>query len=110
MSARKDYVNPIRYMDLRLSLDEDFIKLTKMDIYNYEGEDGVPADIRNNPIYKHNKFLKFKPKQVKSPKKVIRMLEAVTKMQSSLMTSVRQNPMQDSSYDTFKAVGEYLNC
>ena len=110
MSARKDYVNPIRYMDLRLSLDEDFIKLTKMDIYNYEGEDGVPADIRNNPIYKHNKFLKFKPKQVKSPKKVIKMLEAVTKMQSSLMTSVRQNPMQDSSYDTFKAVGEYLNC
>ena len=110
MSSRKDYVNPIRYMDLRLSLDEDFIKLTKMDIYNYEGEDGVPSDIRNNPMYKHDKFLKFKPKQVKSPKKLIGMLEGVTKIHNSLMTSARQNPMKDSAYETFKTVGEYLDC
>ena len=110
MSARKDYVNPIRYMDLRLSLDEDFTKLTKMDIYNYEGDDGIPTDIRNNPIHKHNKFLKFGPKQVKTPAKVIKMLESVTKIQSSLMTASRQNPMKDSSYETFKTMGEYLDC
>ena len=70
----------------------------------------VPSDIRNNPMYKHDKFLKFKPKQVKSPKKLIGMLEGVTKIHNSLMTSARQNPMKDSAYETFKTVGEYLDC
>ena len=110
MSSRKDFINPMRYMDLRLRLDEDFIKLTKKDIYNYEGEDGTPQDLRNHPMYKHDKYLKFKPKQIKSSRKIIGMLESINNMQNSLTLAAKQNPMKDSNYETFQAMGEWLKC
>ena len=110
MSSVKDYINPIRYMDLRLRLDEDFIKLSKKDIYLYEGDEGVPQDIRDNPMYQHNKYLKFKPKQIKSTRKTISMLKKINDMQESLTLSAKQNPLRDTQYESFKSLGEFLKC
>ena len=110
MSSMKDYINPIRYMDLRLRLDEDFIKLSKKDIYLYEGDEGVPKDIRDNPMYQHNKYLKFKPKLIKSTRKTISMLKKINDMQESLTLSAKQNPLRDTQYESFKSMGEFLKC
>jgi hypothetical protein len=110
MSSKKNFINPIRYMDLRLRLDEDFIKLTKKDIYNQEGEDGTPQDMRNHPMFIHDKYLKFKPKQVKSSKKIIGMMQSLNNMQNNLTLAAKQNPMRDSNYITFKTLGELLKC
>tara|TARA_X000001388_G_scaffold27426_4_gene19374 strand:- start:3188 stop:11848 length:8661 start_codon:yes stop_codon:yes gene_type:complete len=108
--ASKDYVNPMKYMELRLSLDETFEKLTKQDIYSQEGDDGMPMNIKNNPMFKHNKFLKFKPKQVKSSKKLIGMLKSVNDLQNSLIRSSEQNPMKDTDYERFNTLGQILAC
>tara|TARA_R100001082_G_scaffold50286_2_gene27240 strand:- start:3636 stop:12281 length:8646 start_codon:yes stop_codon:yes gene_type:complete len=109
-SARKDYVNPVKYMNLRLSLDQDFLEIIKKDIYNVAGDSGLPESLVNNPMFSHIKFLEFKPKQVKSSAKIGSMLKTVSKMHQDLMTSARQNPMRDSGYETYKMMGEYLEC
>ena len=109
-SARKDYVNPVKYMNLRLSLDQDFLEIIKKDIYNVAGDSGLPESLVNNPMLSHIKFLEFKPKQVKSSAKIGGMLRTVSKMHQDLMTSARQNPMRDSGYETYKMMGKYLQC
>ena len=74
-SARQDYLNPIKYAHLRMSLDKDFLDMMRKDIYNIAGDDGTPENIKNNPMYNHMKYLKYEPKQVKSRSKVIKMLK-----------------------------------
>ena len=109
-ASRKNFINPIRYMDLRLRLDEDFIKLTKQDLYNQEGDDGTPQDMRNHPMFIHNEYLKFKPKQVKSSKKIIRMMKSINDMQNNLTLAAKQNPMKGSDFERFKSIGEMVKC
>ena len=109
-ASRKNFINPIRYMDLRLRLDEDFIKLTKQDLYNQEGDDGTPQDMRNHPMFIHNEYLKFKPKQVKSSKKIISMMKSINDMQNNLTLAAKQNPMKGSDFERFKSIGEMVKC
>ena len=109
-SSRKDYLNPIKYMHLRMSLDQDFMDMITKDIYNIAGDDSTPENIKNNPMYAHMKYLKYEPKQVKSRSKVINMLKSVTEANNVLNTAARQNPMKDSGFEVFNTMGEYLKC
>ena len=109
-SSRKDYLNPSKYMHLRMSLDQDFMDMITKDIYNIAGDDGMPENIKNNPMYAHMKYLKYEPKQVKSRSKVINMLKSVTEANNVLNTAARQNPMKDSGFEVFNTMGEYLKC
>lgn len=109
-SSRKDYLNPSKYMHLRMSLDQDFMDMITKDIYNIAGDDGTPENIKNNPMYAHMKYLKYEPKQVKSRSKVVNMLKSVTEANNVLNTAARQNPMKDSGFEVFNTMGEYLKC
>ena len=97
-------------MHLRMSLDQDFMDMITKDIYNIAGDDGMPENIKNNPMYAHMKYLKYEPKQVKSRSKVINMLKSVTEANNVLNTAARQNPMKDSGFEVFNTMGEYLKC
>ena len=107
---RKDYINPLKYMDMRLSLDRDFMELAKKDIFNQEGEDGLPENLKNNPMYRQYKAFKFQPKLVKSSNKLIGMLASVNEVEASLSTGVRQNPMKDSGIETIRTLKEIQQC
>jgi len=109
-SSRKDYLNPSKYMHLRMSLDQDFMDMLTKDIYNIAGDDSTPENIKNNPMYAHMKYLKYEPKQVKSRSKVVNMLKSVTEANNVLNTAARQNPMKDSGFEVFNTMGEYLKC
>ena len=109
-SARQDYLNPIKYAHLRMSLDKDFLDMMRKDIYNIAGDNMLPDNIKNNPMYAHMEFLKYEPKQSKSPSKAINMLKVVSEANSALHTAARQNPLKDSGYEVFNKMGEYLKC
>ena len=97
-------------MDMRLSLDRDFMELAKKDIFNQEGEDGLPENLKNNPMYRQYKAFKFQPKLVKSSNKLIGMLASVNEVEASLSTGVRQNPMKDSGIETIRTLKEIQQC
>jgi len=109
-SARQDYLNPIKYAHLRMSLDKDFLDMMRKDIYNIAGDNMLPDNIKNNPMYAHMEFLKYEPKQAKSPSKAINMLKVVSEANNALHTAARQNPLKDSGYEIFNKMGEYLKC
>ena len=109
-SARQDYLNPIKYAHLRMSLDKDFLDMMRKDIYNIAGDNMLPDNIKNNPMYAHMEFLKYEPKQAKSPSKAINMLKVVSEANNALHTAARQNPLKDSGYEVFNKMGEYLKC
>jgi|TARA_R100000479_G_scaffold159769_1_gene97034 hypothetical protein len=109
-SARQDYLNPIKYAHLRMSLDKDFLDMMRKDIYNIAGDNMLPDNIKNNPMYAHMEFLKYEPKQAKSPNKAINMLKVVSEANNALHTAARQNPLKDSGYEVFNKMGEYLKC
>ena len=70
----------------------------------------LPDNIKNNPMYAHMEFLKYEPKQAKSPSKAINMLKVVSEANNALHTAARQNPLRDSGYEVFNKMGEYLKC
>ena len=109
-SSRKDYLNPMKYLKLRLDNDETFLEMIKKDIFTMADENGLPRHVKDNPMYTHLKYLKFKPKQVKSSKALIRMLKTVNQVNEDLMTGARQNPMRDSGYEAFRMMEEYAKC
>ena len=107
---KRDYINPLKYMDMRLSLDTDFMELANKDIFNQEGENGLPENLKNNPMFQHFKAIKFQPKLVKSPAKLVGMLSAVNEVESSLNTAVRQMPMKDSGVEKIRILKEIQEC
>ena len=107
---KRDYINPLKYMDMRLSLDTDFMNLARKDIYNQEGENGLPENLKNNPMFAHFDAIKFEPKLVKSPAKLVRMLSAVNEVEASLNTAVRQMPMKDSGIEKIRTLKEIQQC
>jgi hypothetical protein len=109
-SARNDYVNPIRYMKKRLDLDEGFRKLSKDNVYNVVGPDGSPSNLLDSERYLGNKFFKFKPKLVKTDKKLISMLKNMREMKDELNRTVRENPSRDKGYETIRALKEIRDC
>ena len=109
-SARNDYINPIRYMKKRLDLDEGFRKLSKDNIYNVVGADGKPSNLLDNERYLGNKFFKFKPKLVKTDKKLISMLRNMREMKDELNRTVRENPVRDSGFETIRTLKEMRDC
>ena len=108
-SARHDYVNPSRYMQKRLSLDEGFRKLSKKSL-DVVGADGKPTNMLDTENYLGNKFFKFKPKLVKSDQKLISMLKNMREMKNELNRSVRDNPVRDTGYETFRFLKEQKDC
>ena len=107
---KRDYINPLKYMDMRLSLDTDFMNLARKNIYNQEGENGLPENLKNNPMFAHFDAIKFEPKLVKSPAKLIGMLSAVNEVEASLNTAVRQMPMKDSGIEKIRILKEIQQC
>ena len=107
---KRDYINPLKYMDMRLSLDTDFINLTKKDVFNTEGDDGKPENIKNNPMFAHFEAIKFEPKLTKSSTKLLGMLSAVNEVEASLNTAVRQMPMKDSGVEKIRTIKEVAQC
>ena len=110
ISSRKDYLNPMKYLKQRLDNDEQFLELIKKDIFTRADENGLPRHTKDNPMYTHLKYLKFKPKQVKSSKTLLSMLKSVNQVHEDLMTGARQNPMRDSGYEAFRMMKEYAKC
>ena len=109
-SSRKDYLNPMKYLKQRLDNDEQFLEMIKKDIFTMADENGLPRHVKDNPMYTHLKYLKFKPKQVKSSKTLLSMLKTVNQVHEDLMTGARQNPMRDSGYEGFRMMKEYAKC
>lgn len=109
-SARTDYVNPLRYMEKRLSLDELFRKLSKDNVYDVIGQDGKPSNMLENDKYLNNKFFKFKPKLVKTNQKLISMMKGMREMKNELNRSVRENPAGDSGHETIRTIKEIADC
>jgi hypothetical protein len=107
---KRDYINPLKYMDMRLSLDTDFMNLARKNIYNQEGENGLPENLKNNPMFAHFDAIKFEPKLVKSPAKLVGMLSAVNEVEASLNTAVRQMPMKDSGIEKIRTLKEIQQC
>ena len=70
-----------------MSLDKDFLDMMRKDIYNIAGDNMLPDNIKNNPMYAHMEFLKYEPKQAKSPSKAINMLKVVSEANNALHTS-----------------------
>ena len=66
--------------------------------------------MRNHPMFIHNEYLKFKPKQVKSSKKIISMMKSINDMQNNLTLAAKQNPMKGSDFERFKSIGEMVKC
>ena len=108
-SARTDYVNPLRYMEKRLSLDELFTKLSKDNVYDVIGQDGKPSNMLENDKYLNNKFFKFKPKLVKTNQKLISMMKGMREMKNELNRSVRENPAGDSGHELKIMLGLLIN-
>jgi len=109
-SSRKDYINPMKYLKLKLEMDESFLEILKKDIFTMGNEQGIPTHLKNNPMYTHLKYLKFNPKQVKSTDKLVGMLRGVNQVHEDLMTGARQNPMRDSGYEAFRMMKDYAKC
>ena len=109
-SYRADYVNPLKYMEKRLSLDEDFMKLSQQKIYDVEGDDGLPENLKNNKMYKHFEFIKFEPTLVKKPKRLLNMLKNINDVEVSLLNGVRQMPFKDSGKEKTFKIREALDC
>ena len=109
-SSRKDYLNPMKYIKLRLDNDKTFLEMIKKDIFTREDENGLPQHVKNNPMYTHLKYLKFEPKQIKSSKSLMSMLKSVNQVHGDLMTGARQNPMKDSGYESFRMMKDYAKC
>jgi hypothetical protein len=109
-SYRKDYMNPLKHIEKRLSLDEDFVKISQQKIYDVEGDDGLPENLKNNKMYNHFEFIQFEPTLVKKPKKLINMLKNITDMESSLINGVREMPFKDSGREKTLKIREALNC
>ena len=109
-SSRKDYLNPMKYLKLRLDNDETFLEMIKKDIFTMADENGLPRHVKDNPMYTHLKYLKCKPKQIKSSNTLLSMLKSVNQVHEDLMTGARQNPMIDSGYESFRMMKEYAKC
>jgi hypothetical protein len=109
-SYRKDYMNPLKHIEKRLSLDEDFVKISQQKIYDVEGDDGLPENLKNNKMYNHFEFIQFEPTLVKKPKKLINMLKNITDIESSLINGVREMPFKDSGREKTLKIREALNC
>ena len=110
ISSRKDYLNPMKYLKKRLDNDEQFLEMIQKDIFTMADEIGLPRHVKDNPMYTHLKYLKFNPKQFKSPKTLINMLKTVNETHQNLMTGARQNPMRDSGYEAFRMMKDYAKC
>tara|TARA_R100001163_G_scaffold16672_1_gene15031 strand:- start:308 stop:709 length:402 start_codon:yes stop_codon:yes gene_type:complete len=109
-SSRKDYLNPMKYLKKRLDNDEQFLEMIQKDIFTMADENGLPRHAKDNPMYTHLKYLKFKPKQTKSSNTLLSMLKSVNQVHEDLMTGARQNPMRDSGYESFRMMKEYAKC
>ena len=107
---KRDYVNPIKYIEKRLSLDEDFEKLSKKKIYDIEGDDGEPESLKNNKLYKFNKYIKFEPTLVKKPKRLLNVLKSFSEVETSLVNGVRQMPFKDSGKEKILRMREAQDC
>ena len=110
ISSRKDYLNPMKYLKKRLDNDEQFLEMIQKDIFTMADENGLPRHAKDNPMYTHLKYLKFKPKQIKSSNTLLSMLKSVNQVHEDLMTGARQNPMRDSGYESFRMMKEYAKC
>jgi hypothetical protein len=100
----------MKYLKLKLEMDESFLEILKKDIFTMGNEQGIPTHLKNNPMYTHLKYLKFNPKQVKSTDKLVGMLRGVNQVHEDLMTGARQNPMRDSGYEAFRMMKDYAKC
>ena len=84
-------------------------KLSKKSL-DVVGADGKPTNILDTENYLGNKFFKFKPKLVKSDQKLISMLKNMREMKNELNRSVRDNPVRDTGYETFRLLKEQKDC
>ena len=108
-AAKHDYINPMRYAQKKLELDELFTKLSKEELNTVDEKGNVRSEL-DNPIYADNKFFKFKPKQVKSDEKLISMMKNIRELSDELNRTKNQRPVSDKGADTIRDLKEIRDC